>query len=1262
MNTVPLKFVHIFLSTVLVIGLLPILPTVQNAAYADEVASGSNNKTEELIIVYDDKSVDLKKPLQVDKKELSTDAQELLDDVDLPTLQDLGVKEQDDLSTDSIDGITISKLELKDSMLSEEVEEVLSAVEGVSFVQPNYCYEPLSLPNDPYLQKDHADYQYYASASGATSAWTEFDKNVDLDGLIPGENVSVAVLDTGVNANHEDLQAVVDVTHGYDVANSSPLNTNSDSNGHGTLVSGVIAAEANNGKGIAGVSYGAKIVPVKVFNSEDICTTADLLKAYSYLEELITTNAVPNLKVVNMSLGYYAQDLQDSDKALQNIIALMRDKYGVLTVCASGNSGKSTQCFPASFDESLSVGALDKDDTVASFSRNNFGQNIYASGVDIVSTNHNGGYSILSGTSMASPQVAAAAAVLWSVNRDLTVDEVVDLLQNNAKEVSENTNNSSSNKKGLDLNAALSSLVGGNDIESVDEANSDKVDSVVSSGFPNIQEDSVESKNDKPTSGFDTDLQINDKDPNQEVTNEDPANSWRYENGQKITVAPEATTGDSKDLIISPLAAVEGGASYATWYKTNGATSYTWKAKPTDAGTIIKVPGSKRIGIDVSAYQGKIDWAKVKADGVSFAIIRCASRLGSTHVIDSQFINNVKGAQANGIDIGVYIYSYAQNITGVQSSKTEADNVLKFLQQAGLNPSKMRLPVYYDLEDKSQVGFGSVKLGQMAKTFCDTIASKGYSVGIYANQNWWRNYLTDPVFKNSNWHKWAARYPGGNKATDSGVNGTEIWQFTDCGRVSGISGNVDMNFDYGTSVIHIPESALVTYTAHVKNLGWLSTQYDGKTAGTTGRSLTMEALQIGLNNQKYSGSIQYRSHVQNVGWEQQWTTSGSATGSTGQSRRMEAIQIVLTGQMAEKYDVYYRTHVSNIGWLGWAKNGEASGSSGYSYGIEALEIKLVAKNGKAPGSTSDIYRIKNALVSYATNGKSVGWQKTQYDGATSGSIGSSRPIEAVKLSLNSQKYSGSLVYRSHLSNSGWESNWTTANAQSGVSGKSIEAIQIDLTGQMANKYDVYYRVHAKNIGWMGWAKNGAIAGTMGYSYPIEAIEIQLVVKNGKAPGATQNYQQIKDQQIAYQAHVQNVGTQTYQYSGSGAGTTGRSLRCEAVKIKLLNPKYSGGIQYRSHVQNIGWEQGWKTDDSLSGTSGRSLRLEAIQIQLTGDMAKNYDVCYRVHVSDFGWMGWAKNGASAGSEGFSKRIEAIEIQLLPKGAPLPGSSFNSFRKK
>ena len=83
---------------------------------------------------------------------------------------------------------------------------------------------------------------------------------------------------------------------------------------------------------------------------------------------------------------------------------------------------------------------------------------------------------------------------------------------------------------------------------------------------------------------------------------------------------------------------------------------------------------------------------------------------------------------------------------------------------------------------------------------------------------------------------------------------------------------------------------------------------------------------------------------------------------------------------------------------------------------------------------------------------------------------------------------------------------------------------------------------------------------------------------------------------------------------------------------------------------------------MSGTSGQSKRLEAIQIKLTGQVANEYDVYYRVHCQNFGWLGWAKNGESSGSEGYSRRLEAIQICLVPKGQNAPGSTNNRFYKK
>lgn len=98
---------------------------------------------------------------------------------------------------------------------------------------------------------------------------------------------------------------------------------------------------------------------------------------------------------------------------------------------------------------------------------------------------------------------------------------------------------------------------------------------------------------------------------------------------------------------------------------------------------------------------------------------------------------------------------------------------------------------------------------------------------------------------------------------------------------------------------------------------------------------------------------------------------------------------------------------------------------------------------------------------------------------------------------------------------------------------------------------------------------------------------------------------------------------------------------------------SGNVLYQTHIQNIGWESTWRSNGQLSGTTGRSLRLEAIRIKLDGDIANQYDIYYRVHAENFGWLGWAKNGEAAGTAGYSYRLEAIQIRTVPKGAAAPG---------
>ena len=298
-------------------------------------------------------------------------------------------------------------------------------------------------------------------------------------------------------------------------------------------------------------------------------------------------------------------------------------------------------------------------------------------------------------------------------------------------------------------------------------------------------------------------------------------------------------------------------------------------------------------------------------------------------------------------------------------------------------------------------------------------------------------------------------------------------------------------------------------------------------------------------------------------------------------------------------------------------------------------------------------------VSYKVHRQDYDWEKDwKKDGQTSGTVGEAKRLEAIEIKLPGG-VSGSIEYRTHIQDIGWEKNWSKDGEKSGTEGqcKRLEAIQIRLTGEVAENYDVYYSVHAENFGWLGWAKNGEEAGTAGYGYRLEAIRIQLVTKGDKAPELIGTIKEaMKARLVGYQTHVQDYGTQAYVYDGAMAGTEGECKRMESIRMKLPSSMNSS-IQYRSHVQNIGWEKKWASNGSLSGTEGQCKRLEAIQIKLSGDVAENYDVYYRVHVQDYGWLAWAKNGESSGTEGYAKRLEAIEVRLVPKGTTpnLPASA-------
>lgn len=139
--------------------------------------------------------------------------------------------------------------------------------------------------------------------------------------------------------------------------------------------------------------------------------------------------------------------------------------------------------------------------------------------------------------------------------------------------------------------------------------------------------------------------------------------------------------------------------------------------------------------------------------------------------------------------------------------------------------------------------------------------------------------------------------------------------------------------------------------------------------------------------------------------------------------------------------------------------------------------------------------------------------------------------------------------------------------------------------------------------------------------------------------------------VSYQTHVQDIGWQAPVSNGMTAGTTGHAKRVEALKINLLSqdgtPLGNDSISVQSHISGIGWESQPVGNGQTSGTVGQSRAIESIKLSLSGGLSDSYDIWYRVHSANVGWLGWASNGEPAGTQGYAYQIEAIQIKVLPK---------------
>ncbi|MGM0174285.1 GH25 family lysozyme [Enterococcus sp. DIV0800] len=499
--------------------------------------------------------------------------------------------------------------------------------------------------------------------------------------------------------------------------------------------------------------------------------------------------------------------------------------------------------------------------------------------------------------------------------------------------------------------------------------------------------------------------------------------------------------------------------------------------------------------VDISSHNGTLsvnDFLNMKKYGVTGVVVKLTEY---TTYINKEAALQIKNAKAAGLKVSAYHYSWFKTD---DQARTEADYFANAARSFGLDNSTIMVN---DIEEPTIHGKGNHTANSIA--FENRLKQLGFqNVRHYSSYSWFSSGSLNQQALDQK-KIWVAAYPltipNKNLYTQYGS-----WQWNSRLRFPEIANKeFDISADYtGSFTQPNSNNALLSYSSHVENIGWMNSVSDNSISGTVGEAKRVEALTLSLTN-KVSGNIEYRSHLAGVGWETSWKKNGEISGTTGQKRRVEALQVKLSGEAANKYDVYYRAHSENFGWLNWARNGESAGSEGFGYRLEAIQIQLVPKGQAAPtGQGKKFIKYQNANIQYQTDVQGEGWTTVVGDNQVSGTVGRKLRIEAVKIKLtnNPLAFSGNIEYQTHIQGIGWQ-NWKSNYGLSGTEGRGLrtEAIRIRLTGELAMHYYVYYRVHSESYGWLGWTKNGAIAGTTGKSKRMEAIQVLLVRKNGVGP-------------------------------------------------------------------------------------------------------------------------------------------------------------------
>lgn len=305
----------------------------------------------------------------------------------------------------------IVRVQVKPGQEAQTIAELLARGD-VAYATYNYEIKALRDPNDPGFSNQWALNQPMDHDIDAPEAW---------DLYTGGSNITIAVIDSGVDLSHPDLAAKITTGSqaGYNFVSNPPGSLPPDDDyGHGTHVAGIAAAAGNNGIGIAGVSWGAMIMPLKVLDASGNGGTYNLSLAIRYAAD-------HGAKIINMSLGgACGTGWPDVTDAVNYALG-----KGVLLVAAAGNSFSTPVLCPAAISGVMAVGATNSSDLRPAYSTYGAALDVAAPGDSIYSTYLGGGYTTMSGTSMATPHVAGLAALLWSYAPTLNNSQVKTIIE-----------------------------------------------------------------------------------------------------------------------------------------------------------------------------------------------------------------------------------------------------------------------------------------------------------------------------------------------------------------------------------------------------------------------------------------------------------------------------------------------------------------------------------------------------------------------------------------------------------------------------------------------------------------------------------------------------------------------------------------------------------------------------------------------------------------------------------------------------------------